>query len=90
MQLIFNLPKSSDPGFLRRYRNYHRAKATWTDAAGPDAGDNLIDFFLDYLAPDTDKDAAREALLDLSEEAFNAHMVQFTVAFEGKAASPAA
>lgn len=91
MRLEFNLPKKSDPGFLRRYRNYHRAKAAWTDTnAGPDAGDNLIDFFLDYLAPGIDRAAARETLLDLSEDDFNAAMAQFTEAFEGKASSPAA
>ena len=91
VELRFNLPKPDEPGFLRRVRNFTRVRAAFADnMQSPDAADDLVNFFLDYLDPAIDRELARETLFDLSEEEFNATMTRLSEAFEGKARSPAA
>lgn len=67
-QLAFEIPDITAPGFLRRQRDaMHYREALRTNPSGKSM-DDMITFLLQFVTAPTDRDSARELLLDLSRE----------------------
>lgn len=71
MPLIFKAPGPATPGFLRRQRQAMELLAMDTRAEGPAAIDRMIDMLLPYVVEPEDRDAARAALEDASQNEFD-------------------
>ena len=74
-KLIIELPGKDEKGFLRRTRKALQLKEmlerTGIDNVDSSIIDDLLDFILIYVKQPSDKVAAREMLLDASEEQFH-------------------
>jgi hypothetical protein len=70
-KIVFTPPAANAPGYLRREikrQEYLRAIKTGNS---PETIMKLVDFLLPYVTEPEDRDQAREALLDASEEQFS-------------------
>ena len=65
----FELPEKEAPGYLKRQRNL----ALFMDDSTPPAKrwEAMVEYLLDFVVVPEDKDAAREALWELSEEEYD-------------------
>lgn len=65
--LQLRLPKSNEPGFLRRQRDIARIQ-TLMQAGDLSAFDKLVDILLPFVTEPADREAATNALLDASQD----------------------
>lgn len=73
MELKIRIPSPQDPGYLRRQRELLKYSAIFSDLETkptPEALDKLVDFVLNFVTEPAEKEEAREALWDASEEDF--------------------
>lgn len=83
--LVFNPPGRDAPGFLRRSRDALRFQERIKGGDfGPELVDDMIKMLVPYVEQPVDRDAAAEALLDASQDQFDA-MLQ---AVAGSARNP--
>ena len=69
--IVFKVPDKKSPGFLRRMMAAGRFSELMRKGETGDAYyDNLIQFLLNFVEEPKDRDEAREALLDASEEQY--------------------
>ena len=71
-KIVFQLPTSDSPGYLRRMRSAleFRERMSAGDPK-PETVDALIDFLLPYVQEPENRGEAREALLDATQEQYN-------------------
>jgi hypothetical protein len=70
-KIVFELPGTETPGYLRRLRSaIEYSKALQSDPT-PETLDKLIEFLLPFVTSPEDRMQAREALWDASEAQFN-------------------
>ena len=87
-KLILRIPDAKAPGFLRRQRRALEFKEQ-IDAGQFSVAllDDIIAFLLDYVVEPTDRNAARDLLLDASQDDFAAFLASVTGAKETPLAS---
>ena len=66
-QIVFNLPTKETPGYLRRAKRYLELQEALSNPSAQ-AFDQLVDFLADFVDEPKDRDEAKDALLDASEE----------------------
>ena len=71
MLIKFQKPDRDAPGFLRRQRGVLEMRQRMTGDLTPDSVDALVEFLLPYVLEPADRDQAREALWDASQEQFD-------------------
>lgn len=70
-QIVFEKPSAKEPGYLRRTRSALEFLDGLKKEQGPSQVDRMIDFLLPFVKEPQDRNLAREALFDASEEQFN-------------------
>lgn len=70
-KLVFEPPTKQTPGYPRRMRQALELRQRIEGNLEPELVDILIDFLLPYVSEPKGKEAAREALLDASQEQFD-------------------
>ena len=87
----FHIPDANAPGFLRRQRDALRFAETLKDKDNITSAtiDAMADFLLPYITSPNDREAARNALLDMSQAQFEA-MLNAITGEKGKARVPLA
>lgn len=70
-QITFEKPSAKDKGYLRRTRSALEFLDGLKKDQNPTQVDRMIEFLLPFVKTPEDRDQAREALLDASEEQFN-------------------
>ena len=68
MEIVFSPPSRSDPGFLRRSKIILEFRQMQTVKPSPEMVDKMVEFLLQYVKEPKDRNEAREALYDASEE----------------------
>ena len=71
MKLTFQKPSKTDPGFLRRQRSVLEMRSKLQGQLEPGSVDTLVEFLLPYITEPVDRDQAREALWDASQDQFD-------------------
>ena len=72
MELEFSIPGPDAPGFLRRQRKaLEFAEEFAQGTVTPGTVDALVEFLVEYVTKPANKDEAKEALWDASEDQFN-------------------
>ena len=69
--LVFELPDKSTPGYLRRQRQALVFYKALTSTPEPETVDEIVNFLVDYVTEPAEKEEAKEALRDASEEQFH-------------------
>jgi hypothetical protein len=69
-EIQFLVPSRDAPGFLRRQREAIRFSEELTKTPSIETMDELIEFLLQFVTIPEDRDEAREALLDASQNQF--------------------
>ena len=72
MELKFKAPTRDEPGFLRRQR---AASRLLTQGITPEIVDEMVEFLLPNVEEPADREEARTALLDASQEQFMGMMM---------------
>lgn len=70
-RLQFEIPDSEAPGFLRRQREAIKYREALRTNPSVQTMDDLITFLLGFVVEPTDREQARELLLDLSRDDYN-------------------
>jgi len=73
-KLVFELPTSQTPGYLKRMRSAieYNKKIKSRDALDPGVVDDMVDFLLPYIVEPEDREEARVLMFDdLTEEQFS-------------------
>ena len=70
-ELVFSPPKQNEPGFLRRTQKALAFQVEMKNDPRPETIDKMVDFLLTYVEEPKDRDEAREALYEATEEQFN-------------------
>lgn len=70
-KLVFAPPTAQTPGFLRRAKKALEFQRQLQGDATPQLLDGMVEFLLPYVEQPEDRDAAREALWDASQEQFS-------------------
>jgi hypothetical protein len=83
-QITFEKPSAKDPGYLRRTRSALEFLEGLKKDQSPQMVDRMIDFLLPFVKNPEDRNLAREALLDASEDQFN----QLLAMVSGSAPNP--
>ena len=71
LQLVFAIPGSDEPGFIRRQRTAMQLTGAFKAGGGVQAMDDMINFLLTFVAEPQDREQARELLYDLSRDDYN-------------------
>lgn len=71
VRLQFEIPGPSEPGFLRRQREAVKYREALRNNPSVQTMDDMITFLLGFVVEPTDKEQARELLLDLSRDDYN-------------------
>lgn len=71
MDIVFKAPGKDEPGFLRRQREAIEFGEKLVNKPTTKTIDDMVDFLLAWVVEPTDRDEAREALLDASEAQFS-------------------
>lgn len=77
-KIIFKVPGKDQPGFLLRTKKALEFKRNLDLGISPEIIDDMVEFLLPYITEPVDRDEARDALLNASEEQFNQLINQFT------------
>lgn len=67
MEMVFSPPAKDSPGYLRRARTALELQEAMKSPT-IEALDRLVDFLAQYVTEPADREQAREALFDASEE----------------------
>jgi hypothetical protein len=76
--IVFTPPGRDTPGYLRRARQALSFQESMQGKPSIKALDSMIDFLLQFVTEPTDKDEARELLLDASEAQFDEMLTSIT------------
>jgi len=68
--LKFDLPGKDDPGFLRRQREALKFGRLLQEKPDENTLDQMVDFLSQFVSEPKDKNKAKEALYDASENQF--------------------
>lgn len=80
MKIIFEKPDREAPGYLRRQRQVLELRQRITGDLTPESIDIMVEFLLPYVREPEDRDQAREALWDASQEQFDEMLSALTSA----------
>ena len=70
-EIVFNVPDEKTPGFLRRQMAANRfSELLRAGEVNQEYFENLITFLMGFISEPEDRDEAREALLDASQEQY--------------------
>ena len=84
-ELVFEVPDAKTPGFLRRQMAANRFSELLREGeVNQEYFENLITFLLGFIIEPEDRDEAREALLDATQEQY----MELLNAVNGKAENP--
>ena len=70
-ELVFSPPSRKTAGFLRRTQKALEFQAEMRADPRPETIDKMVEFLLPYVVEPKDRNEAREALFDATEEQFN-------------------
>lgn len=71
VEIVFNLPTKSTPGYLRRMREAAEVRARAAEGS-PEAVDTLVSYLAQFVASGAGRDQAVELLYEASEEQLEA------------------
>ena len=71
MEVVIELPDRTAPGYLRRMRQALEFQEVFSNGSvKPTHVDSFIEFLLDYVKEPNDKDEARDALWEASQQQY--------------------
>jgi hypothetical protein len=73
-EMVLSLPDENAPGYLRRYRI---VLGLINRPFDPEAIDAIVDFLLPFVKEPEDRDKARDAILDMPREDYQAVLRSF-------------
>ena len=88
-KLVFELPTPQTPGFLRRAKKGMEYKEKLQSGNTVDVIDEMVEFLVDYVTEPKDREEAKEALMDATEEQFN-ELINAMTGSEDKEENPTA
>lgn len=88
-KLVFELPTAQTPGYLRRAKRGLEFRGKLKEGIDPSSIDDMVEFLVDYVTEPKDREKAKEALFDATEEQFN-ELIDALVGGEDEEENPTA